>query len=550
MSWDAIDWTRPAWLWALALLPLAAAAALAGVRARRRGLDRFAEPDVRERTRRLPPARAAVRGALAVVALAGVALALAGPRWGSERVAVPPVRQQIVFAVDVSRSMTARDVAPSRLDRSRLAVREILAALPASEVGLVVFAGEAVLVVPLTRDAAALELFLATVDPDWISDPSTDLGRAVRVALDAFGPERSPGRAIVVLSDGEDHAGGVEAAASAAAENGVTIVSVGVGTPEGARIPVGAGWLESSGEVVVSRLETEALRDIASGTGGRFVEIGGRDGIAPAVSRLAELDTGRAEEGGTERRAERYRWPLALAVLALLGEAGLRLARRRPAAFAAVAGLLFASACGDRPDDLYREGRYREALEAWREADREPDAGPIDAYGRGSAAYRLGEAREAAAGFAVAARTADTPVREAEAWYNAGNARYRRAEEVERSDPAASLPFWDASVGAYRESLLRAPGDGDTKHNLELALRRRDQAGGGGGGGGGGGEGEGGGGGGRGLQPPSSGLGDSPREMNRSEAERLLDALASREREALAAGEGDRRGGRRQAPGW
>ena len=545
-----MDWSRPEWLWALALLPLAAAGAVLALRARRRRLDRFAEPSVRERTRTLPPGRAAARGALAVAALAGVALALAGPRWGSERVVVPPIRQQIVFAVDVSRSMTARDVAPSRLDRARLAVREIVAALPASEVGLVVFAGEAALVVPLTRDAAALELFLSTVDPDWISDPSTDLGRAVAVALDAFGPVRSPGRAIVVLSDGEDHAGGAERGAAVAAEAGVTIVTVGVGSPEGARIPAGAGWLESEGQVVVSRLETEALRALASETDGTFVAIGGRGGIGPAVSRLAALDTGRADEGGTERRADRYRWPLALAVLALVGEVGLGLARRRPAGLAAVAALLVATACGDRPDALYRDGRYREALESWREADRAPGAGPVEAYGRGSAAYRLGEAREAAAAFAVAARTADPPEREAEAWYNAGNARYRRAEEVESADPTASLPFWDAAVGAYRESLLRVPGDVDAKHNLELALRRRDQAGGGGGGGGGGGEGEGGGGGGRGLQPPSSGLGDSPRDMSRSEAERLLDALASREREALAAGEGDRRGGRRQAPGW
>lgn len=544
------DWSRPEWLGLLLLVPVAAAVLAAYARRRRGSLERFAEAGPRGRTQALGAARRGWRAALLLLGLAGVALAIAGPRWGIERVTTPPVQQQLVFAVDVSRSMLAQDAGGSRLDRARLAVRQIMAALPAAEVGLVVFAGEASLVVPLTRDAAALELYLSTVGPDWISDPSTDLAGAVRVALDAFGPTPGPGRAVVVLSDGEDHAGGIESAVAAARERGVTAVTVGVGTPAGARIPTADGWLTSDGELVVTRLDPGRLEALAGGTDGAFVALADRGGLEPAIARLSALETGARESGGRTRRADRYRWPLAVALLALAAEAGLRLARRRPAVALALLAAVVAGGCGERPRDLYEEGRYQEALDAWRAADTAPGARPIDAYSRGSAAYRLGEQREAAASWAVAARTVEDPARSAESWYNAGNARYRRAEEFEAADTGASVPFWDAAVDAYRESLLRAPGDADAKHNLELALRRRDQAGGGGGGGGGGGDGQDGGGGGRGMQPPSSGVGDSPRDMSPSEAERLLDALAAREREALAAGRQDPSAGRRQEPGW
>jgi hypothetical protein len=189
---------------------------------------------------------------------------------------------------------------------------------------------------------------------------------------------------------------------------------------------------------------------------------------------------------------------------------------------------------------------------AWRHADRSTDADAADAYGRASAAYRMGEFREAAASWAVAARTAGGPGRASEAWYNAGNARYRIAEGAEAADPEDSRRYWDSAVAAYRESLLRDSGDRDAKHNLELALRKREQSGGdgGGAGGGGGGEGGGGGGGGRGVQPPSTGGEGGARQMSRSQAERLLDALAAQEREALARGEEDRRAGETRRPGW
>ena len=558
-GWESITWARPDWLWSLALVPLAALAVVWSIRRRRRALESFAEAGVRGRTQPLSEGRRVARGILFVVGLAALCVAVAGPRWGIESVAEPPVRQRVVFALDVSRSMLARDADPSRLDRARIAVRQLLGGLPAAEVGLVVFAGEATLAVPLTRDHDALELYLGTVGPDWISDPSTDLPNAVAVSLDAFGPEPGAGEAVVVLSDGEDQTGGVDASVAVARERGVEVDAIGIGTPSGARIPFGSGFLTDEGAEVVTRLEREPLEALAGATGGAYVELASGPGdVGPVLARLRALDSGATRGAASERQAERYRWPLTLALLCLAGEAVLRLRDRRagprmePALGALAAILLLAMGQADSPRELYESGRYGEALLAWRHADRAGDATPADAYGRASAAYRMGEYREAAASWAVAARTADGPARESDAWYNAGNARYRIAEATDAERPSESLRYWDSAVAAYREALLRDPADRDAKHNLELALRQREQSGGGGGGagGGGGGEGGGGGGGGRGVQPPSTGGDGAAQPMSRSQAERLLDALAAEEREALARGEGDRRAGEPRRPGW
>jgi Ca-activated chloride channel family protein len=558
-GWEAVSWARPEWLWTLALVPVAALAIVGFLRRRSRALETFSASDVRGRTQGLSRGHPGIRGALLVTGLAALCLAAAGPQWGIETVADPPVRQHVVFALDVSRSMLAEDVASSRLDRARLAVRQLLGGLPAAEGGLVVFAGEASLAVPLTRDHDALAMYLASVGPDWISDPSTDLANAVSVSLDAFGPVAGSGEAVVVLSDGEDHSGAVEAAVATARERGLEVHAIGIGTEAGARIPVDGGFLTDEGTEVVTRLDPEPLRALAEATGGAYLELADDAGdVGPVLARLRALDVGEASGTAGERKADRYRWPLALALLCIAGEAALRLRDRRgaprldPALALLATMLLLAMGQADSPHELYESGRYREALLAWRHADRSTDADAADAYGRASAAYRMGEFREAAASWAVAARTAAGSERASEAWYNAGNARYRIAEAAEAGDPVDSQRYWDSAVAAYRESLLRDSGDRDAKHNLELALRNRDQSGGGGGGagGGGGGEGGGGGGGGRGVQPPSTGGESGARQMSRSQAEQLLDALAAQEREALARGEEDRRAGEARRPGW
>ncbi len=379
---DAVDWSRPEWLMALILVPVVIATILWSFNRRQRALDAFSEAPVRGRTQPLPARRRQVRGVLLVLSLTTLVLAVAGPRWGTERVAPLPVGQEVVFALDVSRSMLATDVEPSRLERAKLAIRQILATLPTAESGLAIFAGEAALVVPLTRDAAAIDLYLSSVGPVWVSDPSTDLGRALGSALDAFPPDNVPGRTIVLLSDGEDHSGGLESVARAARGRGIEINVIGIGTDDGARIPVGTDrWVEDRGQPVISRLDREKLERVADETGGQFIALEAGDGDLPAlIGRLQALDTGRSIGRESQRRADRYRWPLVIALIALGLETLLGFGaigwRPKPATVMVAAMLALAMGRASGPEEMYEEGRYSDGVSG---SDRQP---------RGSGSHR------------------------------------------------------------------------------------------------------------------------------------------------------------------
>ena len=278
-----------------------------------------------------------VRAGLVAAALACLGVALAGPRAGTS---VREARQEsldLLVALDVSDSMRAEDVAPSRLDRAKLAVERVVADRRGDRVGLVVFAGEAFLQCPLTTDRGALRLFLEAADPEMVGVQGTDFASALRVADRAFdaaaeGAEARP-RALLVVSDGEDHEGGLEAAADALRDDGVTLLALGVGTDEGAPVPeVRRGRVvgvrrDRSGSEVVSRFEPGALRDLA-GRADVF-RIGQGGAAAAEVSEALDgLDRAVLSESEVAASAERFQWPLALGMLLLLVE---RVVALRPA---------------------------------------------------------------------------------------------------------------------------------------------------------------------------------------------------------------------------
>ncbi|MDT0632399.1 VWA domain-containing protein [Rubrivirga litoralis] len=281
--------------------------------------------------------RRRVRAGLVAGALACLGLALAGPRAGTS---VREARQEsldLLVALDVSESMRAEDVAPSRLDRAKLAVERVVADRQGDRVGLVVFAGEAFLQCPLTTDRGALRLFLDAADPEMVGAQGTDFASALRVADRAFdaaaeGADARP-RALLVVSDGEDHEGGLGGAADALRDDGVTILALGVGTEEGAAVPeVRRGRVvgvhrDRSGAEVVSRYEPGALRDLAGR--GDVVRVGQGGAAAAEVNALLDgLDRAVLTESEVAASAERFQWPLALGLLLLLVE---RLLALRPA---------------------------------------------------------------------------------------------------------------------------------------------------------------------------------------------------------------------------
>jgi Ca-activated chloride channel homolog len=264
---------------------------------------------------------------LASCGLAAAALALAQPTWGEPEPPPAPRGTDLVLCLDVSRSMRARDLAASsRLTRAREEISELVDQLGGDRLGLVVFAGEAKILSPLTRDADAIATLATAADELSVGRGGTDLGAAIELARGMFRAAESERAAIVVLSDGEDHGGGGRAAAQAAREAGLRVHCIGLGTEGGAKIPLdpeeGGGFLrDASGVEVVTALLPADLRSIAEAGGGLYVDAArGRRVLATlwrgrvAGQKLATSSAGDAS-GTRPQPANRYFWPLLLALI-------------------------------------------------------------------------------------------------------------------------------------------------------------------------------------------------------------------------------------------
>ena len=327
---------------AFALAPAALALAVWAARRRREALGLFLGPRAAEQLARLRPLarRRTVRAGLTAAALALIGLALAGPRVGQAERDAQTESLDLLVVLDVSESMRTEDVAPSRLERATLEIERVVEARQGDRVGLVVFAGEAFLQCPLTTDRSAVRLFLQSVDTEQIAIQGTDFSRALATAREAFdsaggedGRDAAPDRprALLVVSDGEDHEGGLGEIADALRDEGVTLLALGVGTDAGGPIPdvqrgrQGGFKRDRQGNTVVSAYQGGALGEIA---GRAVVRVGEGGSAAARINRqLDGLDRAVVAESRFAASAERFQWPLALGVLLLAAERVL--ARRR-----------------------------------------------------------------------------------------------------------------------------------------------------------------------------------------------------------------------------
>jgi Ca-activated chloride channel family protein len=317
-----MSFAAPRLLWLVLLAPLAAAAAGALWRRRLRADAAWAARGLWDR---LLPAYSAWRLALSVtcVALAvlGIAVALARPRWGDAREKVERRGVDVVFLLDSSLSMAAPDVSPSRLFVAKTMVRRMSQEMPGDRVALVQTEGEGMMLAPLTLDGAVLDLLLDTVEPGSLARPGTELAAGVDTALRLFGPQRQKHRALVVLSDGEDHGGGLDAAIAKLKDNGVVAFTLGIGTPAGSPIPLGDGNFkhDEQGEVVITRLHEENLEPLARATGGAYLRVASAaTNPAPLLRQIDLLEKRTLESETVTTREERFQWPLLLAAAALL----------------------------------------------------------------------------------------------------------------------------------------------------------------------------------------------------------------------------------------
>lgn len=340
-----MDWLHPTYAWALLFVPGAVWLYRRAAQWRRAARERFGDPaTVGQLAVSLRPRRRLLKAGLVVGGLLLAIVALMGPRWGTEVRTVERRGVDLVVALDVSASMQAQDVPPSRLRRAKSEIRSLVDNLTGDRVGLVLFAGKGFVQAPLTTDYSAFRLFLDAAGPDQLSRPGTNLSAAVDAAVQAFGasrpvsdsatvPNEPRPRALLVVSDGENHEGNLSAARQQASEAGVTLFTAGVGTEDGGRIPVYDGdrrigfKRDGRGNIVQSRLNESVLTRLAQS--GAYFRVGATTSAlsdAPVALRHLGTSTYDAERFADYR--EMYQWPLAAALALLLVE-GLIPARRR-----------------------------------------------------------------------------------------------------------------------------------------------------------------------------------------------------------------------------
>ncbi len=307
----------PGALWLLLAVALLAVLGAVQLQRRRALLRRVAGPQARRVAPRAGTARPAARLGASLLGLALLALALSRPQCGTRAELTRRAGVDLVVALDVSRSMLARDVKPDRLTRATLEVGALLDGLAGDRVGIVVFAGEAFVQCPLTTDYAAARLFLRGVGPQSVPRQGSDLGNALEASRQVLeGAAASAGRskAVLLVTDGEDLEGGGREAAARLGEAGIRIHALAVGTSAGEPIPVtdAAGQVtgykkDRAGEPVVTRLDVATLRDVVEKGGGELFELGSPDrGLDAFRAALEKLEKGELEARVVVQYEDRY----------------------------------------------------------------------------------------------------------------------------------------------------------------------------------------------------------------------------------------------------
>jgi Ca-activated chloride channel family protein len=520
--WNKLDPGFFAPVWLLIGLVAVIAVVLLEIGARRRrnqAIQLFAASHlVAALTGSVSPLKRLLKTVLLAAAVGLLFLAMARPHlffdWRQENRA----GLDILLAVDCSKSMLAEDVKPNRIERAKLAIADFADHLPDNRLGLIAFAGDAFLQCPLTLDHDAFQAAVRELDTDTIPRPGTDIAGAIDQAVDALRSQPNNMKFLILVTDGEDLEGRVLGAAKNAAQNGLKIYTVGVGTPDGDRIPErdDSGAIsyhrDAGGREVQSKLDENTLRQIANLTGGAYVELRQRgEGLDEIYSRYIEpLPKRNLGERREKIRIDQFEWPLALAVLFLMWEflineraeslapAGLSgparsRPRRRPARNNTVAatpqialgplvalGLLLSGAPGparaadaDTAERDYKSGRYEEAMQNYRNAAENQPARSDLQYNRGDAAYKAGEYSEAEEAFRKALETPDLGLQE-KTYYNLGNAQYQHGEEMRKVDTKKTIGLWEQALHSY-DSALKLKTTADARHNYEFVKEKLEQ---------------------------------------------------------------------------
>jgi Ca-activated chloride channel family protein len=458
--------------------PALALALIYGMRRRRKALSRFASGNgLPVMAPSVSSGRRWAKGGLTLAALVFTAIALSGPQYGFRWREIERRGVDLIIALDCSRSMLAQDLQPTRLDRAKREVQDLLAMLKGDRVGLAAFSGTAFLQCPLTLDYAAFNLFLDILSPDYLPVGGTDITGALTVAGDSFDPKSPAEKAVILITDGENTGNGDPIEAAGALEKrGVKLFCIGVGGEEGAPIPNAEGGFKKDreGRIVMTRLDEETLKKMAVLTGGTYVRSVAGDmdlDVLYGEEIRGKMETAALSGGRKQVWEDRFQWFLGLAIFCLVIELFLRPVRRT--ADAALVGLSlvcflgclnpFPAQAGPLEEGLqaYDQGDYEAALKRFIDAQLDaPDRADI-LYNIGNAYYKLGD-YEAALTHYRQALEKNPPDLAEKAHYNKGNAHFKAHD-------------YEAAVKAYQAALEIDPNDRQADENLQFVRKVMEQ---------------------------------------------------------------------------
>ena len=472
-------------------------------------LRKFAAGHLLEKlTRSVSPGRRMIKRILLISAVASIFVALAQPQMGFKWKEVKRKGIDILMAVDTSKSMLANDVKPNRLERSKLGILDFVSRLEGDRLGLIPFAGTAFLMCPLTLDYDAFRQSLDALDTEIIPHGGTDIASAIREAEFVFSNDANH-KILVLVTDGEDLEGEALTAAKEAAARGVTIYTVGVGTPAGELIPLnqtgkGVSFVKDErGQMVKSRLDEKMLRQIAETTGGQYEPLGQQAEGLDAIYRqkLSLVPKQELAERMKKVPIDRFEWPLILAIIFLIIEfaisdrkpqrknvpviktANRRLLKgRKKLQVASVSVLMLAFLVGSNDayaspqsaEEAYNKKDYTMDTEEYRAAVKKDTENARLQFNHGAAAYKDKKYDEAMSAFQAVLNDKEISLQN-QAYYNIGNTFYRKGQGTEKSNPKETIKRWEESIQAYEGALKLNQDDKDARFNQEFVKKKLEE---------------------------------------------------------------------------
>lgn len=433
--------------------------------------------------------RPTVKFSIVMVALALLVFAAARPQFGQSERTEKRNGIEAIVALDISNSMLAEDVAPNRLDRAKQMLSKLMDNMVNDKVGLVVFAGDAFVQLPITCDYVSAKMFLNSIKPDLIKTQGTAIGQALSTSIRCFGEQSDASRAIILITDGENHEDDAVAVAKRAREEGIQVLVVGIGKPEGSPIPLpGTNNFikDRQGNVVVSKLNEDMCREIAQAGGGIYVRCDNSNTATKAIQKeLDKLATQEIETQVYTDYNEQFQSFALIALLLLVIDFFIFNRKNKMVTKWDIFGtsksrdivvsmLLLCSMsafaqreAGDvrKGNRDYRKQNFTEAEVDYRRA-LEVNKNSYEAhYNLGDALFKQDKYADAQTEFETAARMLDRKEdkeRFSKAMHNIGNCHFAQQQ-------------YDKAVAAYQESLRANPKDNDTRYNLVKAMEMLQQ---------------------------------------------------------------------------